>query len=109
MPDPLATASLATLGARALTAMRSAGVNDPTLWYVTRGAAATAYLLLTAVTAFGIILSFRGLEGLMRGWRVYDLHQVLTLLLLGFVGLQLVTLYFDPYEPVGPLKLIGPV
>jgi len=108
MPDPLATASLATLGARALTAMRSAGVNDPTLWYVTRGAAATAYLLLTAVTAFGIILSFRGLEGLMRGWRVYDLHQVLTLLLLGFVGLHLVTLYFDPYEPFGPLKLIWP-
>jgi DMSO/TMAO reductase YedYZ heme-binding membrane subunit len=108
MPDPLATAPLATLGAPLLTAMRSAGVNDPTLWYFTRGAAATAYLLLIAVMAFGIILSFRGLEGLMRGWRVYDLHQVLTLLLFGFVGLHLVTLYLDPFEPFGLLKLVWP-
>jgi DMSO/TMAO reductase YedYZ heme-binding membrane subunit len=88
--------------------MRSAGADDPTLWYVTRGAAATAYLLLTAVMAFGIILSFRGLEGLMRGWRVYDLHQVLTLLLLGFVGLHLATLYLDPFEPFSLLKLVWP-
>jgi methionine sulfoxide reductase heme-binding subunit len=108
MPDPLATAPLATLAAPLLTAMKSAGVDDPTLWYVTRGAAATAYLLLTAVMAFGIILSFRGLEGLMRGWRVYDLHQVLTLLLLGFIGLHLVTLYLDPFEPFSLLKLVWP-
>jgi hypothetical protein len=84
-------------------------MDDPTLWYVTRGAAATAYLLLTAVTAFGIILSFRGLEGLMRGWRVYDLHQVLTLLLLGFIALHLVTLYLDPFEPFSLLKLVWPL
>jgi methionine sulfoxide reductase heme-binding subunit len=108
MPDPLAIAPLATLAAPLLSAMRSAGIDDPTLWYVTRGAAATAYLLLTAVMAFGIILSFRGLEGLMRGWRVYDLHQVLTLLLFGFVGLHLVTLYLDPFEPFSLLKLVWP-
>jgi DMSO/TMAO reductase YedYZ heme-binding membrane subunit len=109
MPDPLATASLATVGAPLVAAVRSAGVDDPTLWYVTRAAGATAYLLLTAVMAFGIILSFRGLEGLMRGWRVYDLHQILTLLLLGFVGLHLVTLYLDPFEPFSLLKLILPL
>jgi methionine sulfoxide reductase heme-binding subunit len=108
MPDQLAIAPLATLAAPLLGAMRSAGIDDPTLWYVTRGAAATAYLLLTAVMAFGIILSFRGLEGLMRGWRVYDLHQVLTLLLFGFVGLHLVTLYLDPFEPFSLLKLVWP-
>jgi len=61
MPDLLAIAHLATLDAPLLAAMKSAGVDDPTLWYVTRGAAATAYLLLTAVMAFGVILSFRGL------------------------------------------------
>ena len=102
MPDatPLATLAMALLS--------GAKNDDPTLWYVTRGAAATAYLLLTAVMAFGVILSFRGLEGLMRGWRVYDLHQVLTLLMLGFVGLHLVTLYLDPYEPFSLLKLVWP-
>src|SRR5215471_5410613 len=105
MPD---AKPLTTLAIALLSGAKNAGVDDPTLWYITRGAAATAYLLLTAVMAFGVILSFRGLEGIMRGWRVYDLHQVLTLLLLGFVGLHLVTLYFDPYEPFGPLKLIWP-
>ena len=108
MPDPRTIAPLATLAMNMLTSMRSAGVDDPTLWYITRGAAATAYVLLTAVMAFGIILSFRGLEGIMRGWRVYDLHQVLTLLLLGFVGLHLVTLYLDPVEPFSLLKLAWP-
>jgi methionine sulfoxide reductase heme-binding subunit len=108
MPDPLATTPLGAMGASLLTVLKSAGVDDPTLWYVTRGAAATAYLLLTTVMAFGVILSFRGLEGLMRGWRVYDLHQVLTLLLLGFVGLHLVTLYLDPFEPFNLLKLVWP-
>jgi predicted ferric reductase len=102
-------APLATLSASLLHGMSGAGVDDPALWYVTRGAAATAYLLLTAVMAFGIILSFRGLEGLMRGWRVYDLHQILTLLLLGFVALHLLTLYLDPYEPFSLLKLVWPL
>ena len=36
-------------------------------------------------------------------------HQVLTLLLLGFVGLHLVTLYFDPFEPFSLLKLVWPL
>jgi sulfoxide reductase heme-binding subunit YedZ len=105
MPD---ITPLATLATSLLSGAKNAGVDDPTLWYITRGAAATAYLLLTAVMAFGIILSFRGLEGIMRGWRVYDLHQVLTLLLLGFVGLHLVTLYLDPVEPFSLLKLAWP-
>jgi sulfoxide reductase heme-binding subunit YedZ len=108
MPNPSDIARLATLATSALTATMSAGVDDPTLWYITRGAAATAYLLLTFVMAFGVILSFRGLDGLMRGWRVYDLHQVLTLLLLGFVALHLVTLYLDPFKPFGLLNLAWP-
>jgi DMSO/TMAO reductase YedYZ heme-binding membrane subunit len=104
----LNAALIASLAVHLLATLKSAGVDDPTLWYVTRGAAATAYLLLTAVMAFGVILSFRGLEGLMRGWRVYDLHQVLTLLMLGFVGLHLVALYLDPFEPFSLFKLAWP-
>jgi DMSO/TMAO reductase YedYZ heme-binding membrane subunit len=109
MLETLGTTRFATLAATLLAATKSAGVDDPTLWYITRGAAATAYLLLTFVMAFGVILSFRGLEGIMRGWRVYDLHQVLTLLLLGFIGLHLVTLYLDPFEPFSLLKLAWPL
>lgn len=83
--------------------------SDPTLWYLTRGAAITAYLLLTAVVAVGVALGFRGFEGLLRGWRVLDLHQVLTLLLGAFIGLHLLTLYLDPFEPFSVLKLVWPL
>jgi sulfoxide reductase heme-binding subunit YedZ len=108
MSSLLGGAPIATVAATVLSATSGVGVDDPTLWYVTRGAAATAYLLLTAVMAFGVILSFRGFEGILRGWRVYDLHQVLTLLLLGFIALHLVTLYLDPFEPFSLLKLVWP-
>jgi len=83
--------------------------DDPTLWYLTRGAASTAYLLLVAVVALGIALGFRGFEGLLRGWRALDLHQALTLLMLAFVGLHLATLFLDPFKPFTLLQLAWPL
>lgn len=85
------------------------GVVDPTLWYITRAAAATAYALLVAVVALGIALGFRGFEGMVRGWRIYDLHQVLTLVMLGFTGLHLATLFFDPFKPFALVQLAWPL
>jgi sulfoxide reductase heme-binding subunit YedZ len=87
----------------------SANDADPTLWYVTRGAAITAYVLLAAVVALGIALGFRGFEGLVRGWRILDLHQVLTLAVLAFVGLHLITLVLDPFKPFSVLQLLWPL
>lgn len=83
--------------------------NDPTLWYVTRGAASTAYVLLVAVVALGIALGFQGFAGLVRAWRIYDLHQVLTLAMLGFVALHLVTLFLDPFKPFSLVQLAWPL
>jgi sulfoxide reductase heme-binding subunit YedZ len=82
---------------------------DPTLWYITRAAGATAYALLVAVTALGISLGFRGFEGIVRGWRIYDLHQVLTLVMLGFTSLHLATLFLDPFKPFTILQLVWPL
>ncbi len=82
---------------------------DPTLWYLTRGAAATAYLLLVAVVALGIALGFQGFAGLVPGWRIYDLHQALTLAMLGFIALHLATLYLDPFKPFSLLQLVWPL
>jgi sulfoxide reductase heme-binding subunit YedZ len=87
----------------------SANDADPTLWYITRGAAITAYVLLVAVVALGIALGFRGFEGLVRGWRILDLHQVLTLAMLAFVGLHLVTLFLDPFKSFSLLQLLWPL
>jgi hypothetical protein len=59
--------------ARAASALTPAAV-DPTLWYVTRGAAATAYVLLTLSVSLGLAVSMRAFEGLARAWRIFDLH-----------------------------------
>lgn len=82
---------------------------DPTLWYLTRGAAATAYVLLAAVVALGIALGFQGFAGLVRAWRILDLHQVLTLVMLSFVALHLVTLVLDPFKPFTLLQIAWPL
>jgi hypothetical protein len=89
--------------------MPAATNDDPTLWYLTRGAGATAYVLLVAVVALGIALGFRGFAGMVRAWRILDLHQVLTLAMLAFVGLHLVTLFLDPFKPFTLPQLLWPL
>jgi sulfoxide reductase heme-binding subunit YedZ len=82
---------------------------DPTLWYLTRGAALTAYLLLAATTALGIGISTRAFDSVARRPLVLDLHQVLTLLMVAFVALHLVTLLLDPFTPFSPAQLVWPL
>lgn len=87
---------------------RASGRDDPTLWYLTRGAATTAYLLLAVVVGLGTSLGVRAFEGVMRGWRVLDLHQTLTLVMLAFVGLHLTTLVLDPFKPFAVAQVVWP-
>lgn len=82
---------------------------DPTLWYVTRGAAATAYLLLALSVALGIALSMRAFEGIARAWRILDLHQFVSLLMIAFVALHLLTLLLDPFKPFTLLQIAWPL
>jgi sulfoxide reductase heme-binding subunit YedZ len=83
--------------------------DDPTLWYVTRGAAATAYVLLTLSVALGLTVSMRAFDGLIKAWRILDLHQVSALLMLAFVVLHLVTLVLDPFRPFTLLEVLWPL
>lgn len=85
------------------------GTNDPTLWYVTRGAAATAYLLLTISVGLGLSMNLRVFEGMTRAWRILDLHQIVSLLMFAFIGLHLLTLTLDPFKPFSLLQLVWPL
>ncbi len=76
---------------------QSASIADPTLWYVTRGAATSAYVLLIVTTVLGMGISTQAFDSVTQRWRVLDLHQVLTVLMLGLVALHLVTLALDPF------------
>jgi len=90
------------------TTQSSANNSDPTLWYVTRGAALAAYLVLVAATALGMGISTQAFDSVTQRWRVLDLHQVLTLLLLGLIALHLVTLVLDPFLPFDLGQLLVP-
>ena len=81
---------------------------DPTLWYVTRGAGAAAYLLLTVTTAMGMGISTKAFDSVSRRRTVLDLHQVLTLLMVGFIVLHLITLALDPFLSFSVAQLAWP-
>ena len=83
--------------------------DDPTLWYLTRGAASAAYVVLVITTALGMGISTQAFDSVTQRWRVLDLHQVLTLLMLALVALHLITLVFDPFLPFSVANLIWPV
>jgi predicted ferric reductase len=81
---------------------------DHTAWYLARAGGVVAYLLLFGSVALGLALSSRGLEALLGPPRLFDLHEFVTLLTYGFVGLHLVGLYLDPYLQPAPAELLVP-
>jgi len=81
---------------------------DPTLWYVTRAAGVAAYVLLTVVVDFGIMLSLaRQLETGV-SWVFDELHQFLALLTAAMIALHLGVLLFDPFITFSLANLLLP-
>lgn len=93
---------------RLLVARRDSGVN-PTLWYVTRAAGVSAYVLLTIVVDLGILLSLaRQLETHV-SWVLDELHQFLSLLTAALVALHLGALLIDPFITFSLANLLLPL
>lgn len=71
------------------------------LWYATRGTGVVALLLLTATVVLGVTGTAR-ME--MAGWSrlvTAQLHRKLSLLVVVFVAVHVVTTVLDPFAPVG--------
>lgn len=81
---------------------------DPTLWYVTRAAAVSAYVLLALTTNLGIVRSLTTQIGERVSWVLDELHQFLALLAGAFVLLHLLTLLLDPFISFTPANLLLP-
>lgn len=81
---------------------------SPTLWYITRAAAVSAYVLLTLTVALGMLRSLARDLSLRVGWMLDEIHQFLALLAGAFVLLHLATLAFDPFITFSPANLILP-
>ncbi len=69
------------------------------MWYITRSAGLTAYLVLWLSVAWGLAVSSHILDKLLHRSFTYEFHQFLSLLAIGFIVLHIVVLYFDRYLP----------
>lgn len=86
--------------------------DDPTLWYVTRAAAISAYILLALAVIVGQLRSAFRSTGSRAPWLIWLLdegHQYIAALAAVFVALHLVTLLFDPVVPFTVVNLLLPL
>jgi methionine sulfoxide reductase heme-binding subunit len=78
------------------------------MWYITRSAGITAYLVLWLSVAWGLAVSSRILDTLLHRSFTYEYHQFLSLLSIGFIALHIVVLYFDRYLPYTITQVLVP-
>jgi methionine sulfoxide reductase heme-binding subunit len=82
---------------------------DPTLWYITRAAGVSAYVLLAVVVDLGILRSLARQLGERVSWVLDEVHQFLALLAAAFVALHLGVLLFDPFITFSVANLLLPL
>jgi predicted ferric reductase len=82
---------------------------DPTLWYVTRAAAVSAYVLLTVSAALGILRSLARTLAVRSTWALDELHSFVAVLAGCAVLLHLGSLLLDPFIRFSPINLVLPL
>jgi predicted ferric reductase len=81
---------------------------DPSLWFVTRGAAIAAYALLAVSVALGLVRSLARVLAVRASWVLDELHAYTALLAAAFLALHLVSLVLDPAVPFPVVTLLLP-
>jgi sulfoxide reductase heme-binding subunit YedZ len=99
----------ALLGVWALSRMAAAmAAQAPGFWFVSRAGGIVAYLLLWFSTAWGVILSAKGLGGLVSKPVSYAVHNITSWLALGFAAAHAVALLGDKVVPFGGAGVLIP-
>jgi hypothetical protein len=83
-------------------------VNSQTLWFATRSTGIAALLLLTTSMVLGILTSSRYARPTLPRFVTMGLHRNVSLLVLVFLGLHIVTSVADSYAPVNWLDAVVP-
>lgn len=78
------------------------------MWYLTRAAGLTAYLLLWLSTVWGLAVSSRAFDPVLYPAFSYEMHQFLSLFAIGFTVLHIVVLMADKYLPFSLVQLLVP-
>lgn len=78
------------------------------MWFITRSAGLTAYLLLWLSVAWGLAVPSKILDNLLHRSFTYDFHQFISLLTIGFIALHILVLMFDHYLPYSVAQILVP-
>ncbi len=78
------------------------------MWYVTRAAGLTAYLLLWLSTAWGLAVSSKIFDRMLHRSFTYDFHQFISLLAVGFLVLHIAVLSVDKFLPFSVAQILVP-
>jgi hypothetical protein len=78
------------------------------LWYATRATGVIALILLTGSMVLGIVVRVRAASDRWPRLVTLGVHRNLSLLVLAFLGLHILTAVVDSYAPVGWLSVVVP-
>ena len=97
-------------GSAIISTLKSLFVTDSvqTMWYITRSAGITAYILLWLSTAWGLAVSSKILDPILHRSFTYDFHQYISLLSIGFIFLHVIVLMLDRYLPFSLVQILVP-
>ncbi|HET8905404.1 MAG TPA: ferric reductase-like transmembrane domain-containing protein [Ktedonobacterales bacterium] len=102
----------AVLSSLSVTLAATTSTANPFLWYVTRAAAVSAYVTLSATVILGLLRSLARVSRLRNTralWLLDELHPYLAMLTVAFVVFHLLSLIFDPLIPFSLLNLALPL
>lgn len=83
-------------------------MNDILLWYTTRAAGAVSLVLLSIVTALGLLTAARAGGGRWPRFVTAALHRDLALTALMFLALHIITAAVDPFTHLGLSAVVVP-
>jgi DMSO/TMAO reductase YedYZ heme-binding membrane subunit len=83
-------------------------MNEKTWWYVARAGGITAWVLVAAVTLFGLVLSTRIAKGKVTPAWLLDLHRHLGGLSIAFTAVHVAGLVADSYVTFGFVDVVVP-
>jgi predicted ferric reductase len=78
------------------------------MWYITRAAGITAYLVLWFSVAWGLAVPSKILDRVLKSTFTYDFHEFVSLLAIGFTLLHMGVLMFDRYMPYNVFQILVP-
>jgi len=83
------------------------GAHNP-MWYITRAAGLTSYVLTWLSVVWGLALPSKIFDRLLNGAFTYDFHEFLSLAAIGFMLLHMGVLLFDSYMPYSLAQILVP-